>query len=67
MKLNEKGQCPPCKKKPIKYKSYWSTSDGPHYFCSRCKRAYDIDTEDQFENWAWVFDGDDFIKRQGVL
>jgi transposase-like protein len=50
--LNEKGQCPVCKKKPITYK----TTRGvpfPQYFCCRCHRAYDLTTKKQRENWAY--------------
>ena len=62
LKLNEKDQCPVCKKKPIKYTSYWSTSDGPHYFCSRCDRAYDLVTQEQIANFHYNADGS--LKRR---
>lgn len=51
-KLNEKGQCPPCKKKPLTYKRQGMR------FCTRCCREYDIDTGWQIDNWAWV-DGEE--------
>jgi transposase-like protein len=46
MKLDAKGRC--CGRKPIKYRRE------PHYFCSRCDRAYSLDTGEQIANWAWV-------------
>ena len=49
--LDAKGRC--CGKKPIQYKSSWSTSDGPHKYCPRCDRAYDLKTGAQIDNWAW--------------
>ena len=45
MSLNDKGQC--CGKKPLTYKR-----DG-ELFCPRCDRAYNIDTNQQIDNWAW--------------
>jgi hypothetical protein len=49
--LNEKGQCPVCKRKPLIYKRE------KYKFCSRCNRSFDIETGEQMDNWAW---------RQGV-
>lgn len=46
-KLNEKGQCPECKKKPRPYKRHG------YLACLRCDRAYDPDTGWQIDNWAW--------------
>jgi hypothetical protein len=45
--LNDKGQCPACKIKPLVYKRE------PHKFCHRCDRAYDLATGAQIANWAW--------------
>lgn len=53
--LDEKGRC--CGRKPIKYTSRWSTATGPHYFCDRCDRAFDLETKQQIENWAWKESG----------
>uniref|UniRef100_A0A6H1ZXR0 Uncharacterized protein n=1 Tax=viral metagenome TaxID=1070528 RepID=A0A6H1ZXR0_9ZZZZ len=53
MQLNEKGQCPICKRKPIVYKTNFYTKDGPEKFCTRCCRSFDIETGDQKENWYW--------------
>jgi transposase-like protein len=45
--LNERGQCPICKRKPTVYKR-------KHYkFCARCNRSFDIETGEQVENWAY--------------
>jgi len=49
MKLNAKGQCPNCLIKPLRYKRH----GGPHFFCHRCDRAFDIETGEQIRNWAW--------------
>lgn len=51
MKLDEKGRC--CGRKPMVYKSRTSTSTGPHRFCVRCDRAYDLEENKQIPNWAW--------------
>jgi hypothetical protein len=65
MKLNEKGQCPDCKVKPLKYKRPhppWNLA--PFYFCYRCDRAFDADTGEMVENWAWTASGE--YKRKGL-
>ena len=54
MKLNEKGQCPNCKIKPLTYKRE------NKYYCHRCSRAYSMDTKKQIENWAWIKKGGKF-------
>ena len=51
MKLDEKGRC--CGRKPIAYRSGRYNSTGPHRFCVRCDRAYDLDDNEQIGNWAW--------------
>ena len=51
MELNEKGQC--CGRKPIAYRGSNNTQAGPHRFCVRCDRAYDLRDNVQIENWAW--------------
>lgn len=50
-KLDDEGRC--CGRKPMVYRSRWSTSTGPHRYCPRCDRAYDLDTGEQISNWAW--------------
>jgi transposase-like protein len=61
MKLNEKGQCPVCKIKPLVYKRQ------PHKFCHRCDRAFDLQTGEQINNWAWLKIGNDFrLRRQDL-
>jgi hypothetical protein len=47
VRLNEKGQCPACKKKPLVYKR------NKQKFCARCDRSFDIVTGEQVDNWAW--------------
>ena len=46
-RLNEKDQCPICKKKPLVYKRDHMK------FCGRCHRAFNIETGEQIENWFW--------------
>lgn len=46
-KLNVKGQCPYCSKKPLMYKR-----DGGYYFCTRCNRQWDLTGNFQ-ENFMW--------------
>lgn len=63
-KLDDKGRC--CGKKPIDYKSGRHTPEGsPQKFCDRCDRAYDRETGEQRENWAWVKKDGAFVKRWG--
>ena len=45
-KLDDKGRC--CGRKPLVYKRFPA-----HKFCSRCDRAYDLNTGEQISNWAW--------------
>jgi transposase-like protein len=45
--LNEKGQCPVCRRKPLVYKRDHMK------FCARCHRAFGIETGKQIENWGW--------------
>jgi predicted amidophosphoribosyltransferase len=47
MRLNEKGQCPACKKKARPYRREHML------FCCRCHRQYSEVTHEQEENWAW--------------
>lgn len=47
MKINEKGQCPECRRKPLTYKRRRML------FCARCDREFDMDSGEQRENWAW--------------
>lgn len=55
-KLNDKGQCPDCKRKPLIYKRTG------HKFCPRCDRQYDIETGEQTENWAYQKSSDGFTR-----
>jgi len=50
MELNEKGQCPVCKRKPRPYKRQGML------LCIDCNRQYDINTHEQQENFAWIKD-----------
>lgn len=45
--LNEKGQCPSCRIKPLVYKR------PPRKFCHRCDRTYSLETGVQQQNLAW--------------
>lgn len=54
LKLNEKGQCPKCLKKPIPYKGVHAERQK---FCARCDRSYDFDTGVQRANWAYNAEG----------
>lgn len=45
--LDDKGRC--CGKKPRVYKR-WPYKGR---FCFRCCRSYDLEGNDQIENWAW--------------
>jgi len=51
MILDEKGRC--CGRKPIVYKSHYSTAEGPQRYCPRCDRSYHITQNRQVPNWAW--------------
>lgn len=46
-RLDNKGRCPNCLVKPLKY------TREPHFFCHRCDRAFDLNTEEMIDNWAW--------------
>lgn len=55
MRLADDGRC--CGKKPLEYKGgSWRSPSRPQYFCSRCNRAYDYETKEQFANFAWAED-----------
>lgn len=56
-RLNEKGQCPFCLKKPLIYKRIGK------YFCCRCNRDFDLKTGTFKENFAW--DQDNKCKHAG--
>ena len=58
MKLDEKGRC--CGRKPLIYKC-----DSMH-FCCRCDRAFNLESGEQVENWAWMKRDDRFVLRCGV-
>ena len=51
MRLDNKGRC--CGRKPLVYRGRNTTSTGPHRFCARCDRAYDLEENEQIPNWAW--------------
>ena len=46
-RLNEKGQCPICKRKPTVYKR------DQKKFCTHCDRAFNIETGEQIQNFAY--------------
>lgn len=43
----QKTATPCCGRKPLIY------MQERHQFCTRCCRAYDLETEQQVNNWAW--------------
>jgi len=47
MKIEPNGRCPVCKRKCLTYKR------DRKYFCSRCDRAFDLDTGEFRPNFAW--------------
>jgi transposase-like protein len=49
--LNEKGQCPVCKIKPIIYKRQGK------YFCHRCDRVYSMSTKKQIRSFFYDNNG----------
>ncbi len=53
-RLNAKGRC--CGRKPIEYKR------DPHLFCTRCSRAFDVNTKEQIPNWAFLDAGNGKLK-----
>lgn len=53
MKLNDKGQCPVCKRKPLRYTGGSWRNTKREFFCAKCDRSFDLDTGEQMENWAW--------------
>jgi hypothetical protein len=55
MKLDNKGRC--CGRKPLVYKrANRYAGYGPHLFCTRCCRAYGLESQEQIDNWAWKCD-----------
>jgi hypothetical protein len=51
-KLNDKGQCPICKIKPLVYKREGCK------FCLRCNRDYNINTNEQEANFFYNNEGE---------
>ena len=62
--IDSKGRC--CGRKPIVYRTSTYTSNGPQRFCPRCDRSYEIDTDNQIENFHWKLVGLNFVKRSDV-
>jgi hypothetical protein len=61
--IDEKGRC--CGRKPIVYRGgSWRSPAKPQKFCPRCDRAYDLNTDEQIENWAWIKTEKGFEKRK---
>lgn len=60
MNLGNKGRC--CGKKPILYKGRYTAF--PQKFCPGCDRAYNPETGEQIDNWAWKKIGNEFIRRR---
>lgn len=60
--LDANGRC--CGRKPMVYKSKTSTSTGPHRFCPKCDRAFNLESGHQIDNWAWKHNAQgQWIKR----
>ena len=63
-KLDDKGRC--CGRKPIVYKSKWSTAEGPQKFCTRCDRSFHLETGEQIPNWAWCQVNGEWKRKQQI-
>ena len=64
-RLDDKGRC--CGRKPIQYKGgSWRSPAFPHKFCDRCYRAFDSDTHEQMQNWAWMLSEGEWVRRNAV-
>lgn len=63
MAIDAKGRC--CGRKPLHYKrGHTTTLKRPQLFCTRCDAAYDPETKEQVENWAFTRDSTGkFIRR----
>jgi hypothetical protein len=71
VRLNEKGQCPLCKRKPLVYKK------NDFKYCARCGRTFDIETGEQIQRGGQYrkiapdkferdcFDEEDLLEAQG--
>lgn len=58
-RLDEQGRC--CGRKPIVYKRE------PHLFCHRCCASFNPDTGEQIPNWAFIREGDGFVRSPAYL
>lgn len=67
MKLNEKGQCPVCRIKPLEYKRAQGPGHPRQKFCHRCSRSFDFDTGEQQGNWAWRVGSDGIFEPSALL
>ncbi len=59
VRLNEKGQCPACRRKPLVYKRL-----NPRRYCSKCDREFDIETGEQIEGFSWKKIGPSAFRRE---
>lgn len=60
--LGAEGRC--CGRKPLTYKTGRVTTSGiPQRFCTRCSRAYSLETGEQIANWAWLTTPGGFLPR----
>jgi hypothetical protein len=62
MTLDDKGRC--CGRKPLVYRGRNTTSTGPHKYCPRCDRAYELEGNEQIPNWGWKQDSIGNWQRQ---
>ena len=51
--LDGVGRCECCQRKPLVYRRTRDPRYPRGHFCSRCDRAYSLETGAQIENWAW--------------
>lgn len=64
MTIDAKGRC--CGRKPLHYRRGDTTSlRRPQLFCTRCYAAYDPETREQIENWAFARDASGGFVRKG--
>jgi hypothetical protein len=52
LRINEKGQCPVCLRKPLRYTGRQRRTER-QFFCCKCDRSFNLDTGVQMENFAW--------------
>lgn len=61
MRLDDQGRC--CGRKPLVYKKHRGDMHPRGRFCPRCDRCFNMVDGEQIENWAWMLDGDEWVRR----